>query len=131
MVWQSKKYRDEARGPRARGAQLRPLELPGGCAAPDGGDVRQRRRTERTAQLDVPTLVIHGRDDSSSRPSGGFRTAELIPGAHLLFLADMGHDMPEPLWPLLVDASPRPHLAAPDAASPRPRSMAGPAAPSD
>jgi pimeloyl-ACP methyl ester carboxylesterase len=72
--------------------------------------VRQRRPHRRTAQLDVPTLVIHGRDDSSSRPSGGFRTAELIPGAHLLFLADMGHDMPEPLWPLLVDASTQPHL---------------------
>ena len=31
-------------------------------------------------------------------------TAEAIPGANLLLLADMGHDLPEPLWPLIVDA---------------------------
>jgi pimeloyl-ACP methyl ester carboxylesterase len=61
------------------------------------------RRTAALQQLDVPTLVIHGRDDTLITPSGGFRTAELIPGAHLLFVADMGHDMPEPLWPLFVD----------------------------
>ena len=43
-------------------------------------------------------------DDTLITPSGGFRTAELVPGAHLLYLADMGHDMPEPLWPVLVEA---------------------------
>ena len=32
-------------------------------------------------------------------PSGGERTAALIPGARLLLLQDMGHDRPEPLWP--------------------------------
>ena len=37
-------------------------------------------------------------------PSGGLRTAELIDGAHLLLLADMGHDLPEPLWPVVVGA---------------------------
>ena len=35
-------------------------------------------------------------------PSGGERTAELIPGANLLKLADMGHDLPPPLWPLVT-----------------------------
>ena len=52
----------------------------------------------------VPTLVIHGRDDTLITPSGGLRTAELIEGAHLMLLADMGHDLPEPLWPVVVDA---------------------------
>jgi hypothetical protein len=37
-------------------------------------------------------------------PKGGLRTAELIPGANLLFLNDMGHDLPRPLWPIIVDA---------------------------
>jgi pimeloyl-ACP methyl ester carboxylesterase len=55
-------------------------------------------------QLQVPTLVIHGRADTLITPSGGERTAELIPGANLLLLHDMGHDLPEPLWPLVVDA---------------------------
>jgi pimeloyl-ACP methyl ester carboxylesterase len=61
-------------------------------------------RSERLEAVDVPTLVIHGRDDTLIDPSGGMRTAELIPGAHLLLLADMGHDLPEPLWPTIVDA---------------------------
>ena len=32
------------------------------------------------------------------------RTAELVPGAELLLVPDMGHDRPEPLWPALVAA---------------------------
>lgn len=60
-------------------------------------------RAEPLSTLKVPALVIHGRDDTLITPSGGFRTAELIPVAHLLLVADMGHDMPEPLWPLLTD----------------------------
>jgi pimeloyl-ACP methyl ester carboxylesterase len=48
--------------------------------------------------------VIHGLDDTLIAPSGGERTAELIPGARLMLVEDMGHDRPEPLWPLLVDA---------------------------
>ncbi len=62
------------------------------------------RRAAKLAELRLPTLVIHGRDDTLIDPSGGFRTAELIDGAHLLLVADMGHDLPEPLWPLLTDA---------------------------
>lgn len=61
-------------------------------------------RGETLPTLKVPTLVIHGRADTLITPSGGERTAELIPGANLLMLHDMGHDLPEPLWPLVVDA---------------------------
>jgi pimeloyl-ACP methyl ester carboxylesterase len=60
-------------------------------------------RSEKLRSLSVPTLVLHGRDDTLIQPDGGFRTAELIPGAHLAMLADMGHDMPEPLWPLMIN----------------------------
>ena len=56
------------------------------------------------AALTVPTLVIHGLDDTLIDPSGGRRTAELVPGAKLMLVEDMGHDRPEPLWPLLCDA---------------------------
>ena len=52
----------------------------------------------------VPTLVLHGRDDTLITLSGAERTAELIPGADLLVLADMGHDLPQPLWPKIVGA---------------------------
>jgi pimeloyl-ACP methyl ester carboxylesterase len=61
-------------------------------------------RTERLRQLTVPTLVLHGRDDTLITPEGGTLTAEAIPGASLLLLADMGHDLPPPLWPVIVDA---------------------------
>jgi pimeloyl-ACP methyl ester carboxylesterase len=54
--------------------------------------------------LRCPTLVIHGRADTLIQPSGGERTAEIIPGANLLMLNDMGHDLPRPLWPIIVDA---------------------------
>lgn len=62
------------------------------------------RGPELLNNLRVPTLVIHGRADQLIMPIGGERTAELIPGANLLVLNDMAHDLPEPLWPLIVDA---------------------------
>lgn len=104
MAWQSKKYRDAERTKalaaigydRSNYGEGGPRQM---AAIVSSGD-----RTERLRQLDVPTLVIHGRDDTLITPSGGFATADAIPGAHLLYLADMGHDIPEPLWPRFVDA---------------------------
>jgi pimeloyl-ACP methyl ester carboxylesterase len=60
-------------------------------------------RTDDLAKVEVPTLVIHGRDDNLITPEGGALTAEAIPDASLLLLAHMGHDLPPPLWPVLVD----------------------------
>lgn len=104
MVWQSKKYRDEQKVRENAAASYDRSFYPEGGARQMAAIYASGARTEGLQQLDVPTLVIHGRDDMLITPSGGFRTAELIPGAHLLFVADMGHDMPEPLWPLFVDA---------------------------
>jgi pimeloyl-ACP methyl ester carboxylesterase len=50
----------------------------------------------------MPTLVLHGLDDTLIAPDGGERTAEIIPGAKLVMLEDMGHDLPEALWPRYV-----------------------------
>jgi pimeloyl-ACP methyl ester carboxylesterase len=61
-------------------------------------------RAERLPEVRLPMLVIHGRADTLIDVSGGLRTAELVPGANLLVLNDMGHDLPEPLWPVIVDA---------------------------
>jgi pimeloyl-ACP methyl ester carboxylesterase len=61
-------------------------------------------RSAALANVTVPMLVIHGLDDTLIAPSGGRRTAELVPGAHLLEVADMGHDLPPQLWPLVVSA---------------------------
>jgi pimeloyl-ACP methyl ester carboxylesterase len=104
MAWQSKKYRDEARVKLNAARDFDRSFYPEGAVRQMAAIYASGRRTQALQQLDVPTLVIHGRDDTLITPSGGFRTAELIPGAHLLFVADMGHDMPEPLWPLFVDS---------------------------
>jgi pimeloyl-ACP methyl ester carboxylesterase len=103
MVWQSKKYRDEAQTREQAAADFDRSFYPEGAPRQLAAIYASGRRTEGLAALDVPTLVIHGMDDTLITPSGGFRTAELVPGAVLVHLADMGHDMPEPLWPFIVD----------------------------
>src|SRR5262249_43781612 len=65
-------------------------------------------RADGLRRLRIPTLVIHGRADSLIQLSGGERTAELVPGANLLVMNSMGHDLPEPLWPLVGDSNARP-----------------------
>lgn len=61
-------------------------------------------RTEQLAQLDIPTLVIHGVADTLVKPSAGEATAAAIPGAELLMLEQMGHDLPPALWPQITGA---------------------------
>lgn len=51
-------------------------------------------RTERLRHLDVPTLVIHGVADRMCDVSGGRATAEAIPGAELVLIEGMGHNLP-------------------------------------
>lgn len=68
-------------------------------------------RTARLRGLTLPTLVIHGKADHLVPPSGGEATAAAIPGASLLLLDGMAHDLPEPLWPTIAEAIAR-HAAA-------------------
>jgi pimeloyl-ACP methyl ester carboxylesterase len=60
-------------------------------------------RTAELEKLDVPTLVIHGTEDPLIDVSGGRATAAAIPGAELVLIEGMGHDLPRPLWPRFVD----------------------------
>jgi pimeloyl-ACP methyl ester carboxylesterase len=59
-------------------------------------------RTPGLRELGVPTLVIHGEDDPLVEVDGGIATAEAVPGARLVVIPGMGHNLPEPLWPQLV-----------------------------
>ncbi|MEM9608054.1 MAG: alpha/beta fold hydrolase [Actinomycetota bacterium] len=61
-------------------------------------------RTERLRSVDVPFLVLHGREDTLIDLDGGEATALAVPGARLVVLASMGHDLPRQLWPRIVDA---------------------------
>jgi pimeloyl-ACP methyl ester carboxylesterase len=71
---------------------------PAGVGRQLGAVLLAGSRADALRALNVPTLVIHGLDDTLIDPSGGRRTAELIPGASLLLIADMGHDRPRELW---------------------------------
>ncbi|EPX56786.1 hydrolase [Cystobacter fuscus DSM 2262] len=53
---------------------------------------------EALKHLRVPTLVIHGTDDPMFPAAHGVAVAERIPGAKLLMLEAMGHDLPRPLF---------------------------------
>jgi pimeloyl-ACP methyl ester carboxylesterase len=103
-VWCSKKYFDlnEARSRAAR--EYDRSFYPEGTQRQLAAIYASGDRSDALRQLTIPTLVIHGRDDTLLTPSGGERTAELIPGSTFLYVADMGHDLPQPLWPLFHDA---------------------------
>jgi pimeloyl-ACP methyl ester carboxylesterase len=60
-------------------------------------------RTEELRRIAVPTLVIHGTDDRLVSPSGGRATARTIPGARLLLIEGMGHDLPRAAWSRMLD----------------------------
>jgi pimeloyl-ACP methyl ester carboxylesterase len=61
-------------------------------------------RTSKLSQISAPTLVIHGSDDPLITVSGGEATARAIPGAKLLVIPGMGHDLPKGAWRQIVDA---------------------------
>jgi pimeloyl-ACP methyl ester carboxylesterase len=61
-------------------------------------------RKERLRTVRAPTLVIHGTVDPLVNPAGGKDTAASIPGAKLLMIEGMGHAVPIPMWPEIIDA---------------------------
>ena len=61
-------------------------------------------RTQALRNVRVPTLVIHGDADPLVRHQGGVATAEAIPGAKLVTIKGMGHALPIPMWPQIIDA---------------------------
>ena len=80
-----------------------------------GAIIASGDRTAQLAGIEAPTLVIHGTVDRLVRPSGGKATARAIPGAKLLMVEGMGHDLPRGAWPRLIEAITS-HAHAADAA---------------
>lgn len=103
-VFGSKRYYDAERARRNAAAAYDRCFYPEGSARQFAAIFATGDRSDALREVTVPMLVLHGLDDTLIDPSGGRRTAELVPGSHLLVLADMGHDLPEPLWPLVVGA---------------------------
>ena len=61
-------------------------------------------RLERLHGVRVPTLVIHGEDDILVPIENGRLVAAAVPGARMLELEGMGHDIPKRVWPQVIDA---------------------------
>lgn len=104
LVWASRRYGDAAHLRALAAAGYDRAYYPAGVPRQLAAMILDGSRAESLETLDVPTLVIHGLDDTLIDPSGGRRTAELVPGSRLLLLEDMGHDRPRALWPHLIDA---------------------------
>ncbi len=77
---------------------------PAGGARQLGAIAASGNRTAELRRISAPTLVIHGSADRMVRPSGGRATARAIPGAELLVIDGMGHDLPRSAWPRIIDA---------------------------
>jgi len=64
----------------------------------------QPDRTNDLKNVTIPTTVVHGLSDPLVHKSGGRATAKAIPGAELIEIGGMGHDIPVQLWPTFIDA---------------------------
>ncbi len=69
-----------------------------------GAVLTAANREPLLARLDVPTLVVHGDADPLVAVDGGRRTAEVVPGAELLILEGMAHDLPARYWGPIIEA---------------------------
>jgi pimeloyl-ACP methyl ester carboxylesterase len=61
-------------------------------------------RTAALGAVTVPVVVVHGEADPLIDVSGAHATAAAIPGADLVVIPGMGHDLPRGAWPQIIDA---------------------------
>ncbi|MFC4947962.1 alpha/beta fold hydrolase [Pseudonocardia sp. GCM10023141] len=90
---------------RERGAESYDRSFhPAGFARQFAAILASPDRTEGLHGVTAATLVVHGEADPLVHVSGGRATAAAIPGAELLVLPGMGHDLPTELWTTIVEA---------------------------
>ena len=104
LIWRSKRYPDLLGARQLAGDSYDRCYYPEGSTRQLAAMIASGSRAPGLRGVQIPTLVMHGLDDTLIAPSGGERTAALIPGARLLLINDMGHDRPEPLWPQICEA---------------------------
>jgi pimeloyl-ACP methyl ester carboxylesterase len=63
----------------------------------------QPNRTRKLHGVRMPVAVIHGSADKMVHVSGGRATAAAVPGAELVLIDGMGHDLPPALYPTYLD----------------------------
>ncbi|TML05220.1 MAG: alpha/beta hydrolase [Actinobacteria bacterium] len=77
---------------------------PGGTSRQLAAIIASGNRTPALRRITAPTVVIHGTADRLVRPSGGRATVRAIPGAKLVKVDGMGHDLPRAAWDQIVAA---------------------------
>jgi pimeloyl-ACP methyl ester carboxylesterase len=60
-------------------------------------------RRPKLRTIKAPTVVIHGANDALANVAGGRDTAENVPGAELIVVKGMGHNLPLALVDTIVD----------------------------
>jgi pimeloyl-ACP methyl ester carboxylesterase len=76
---------------------------PAGTARQFAAVLASQPRLERLRGVRVPTLVIHGLDDTLIPVDNGRAVAAAVPGSRLVEIEGMGHDLPKRVWPQLLD----------------------------
>jgi pimeloyl-ACP methyl ester carboxylesterase len=61
-------------------------------------------RREALSRLAIPATVVHGTADPLVGVENAHRTADAIPGAELVLIDGMGHDLPAGAWDTVIDA---------------------------
>jgi len=95
---------DEARIRERSGRDFDRAFHPEGTVRQMAAIVAHGSREEALARVAAPSLVIHGAADPLVPPGSGERTARAIPGAELLMIDGMGHDLPPQLFGTLANA---------------------------
>jgi pimeloyl-ACP methyl ester carboxylesterase len=85
-------------------AGFRRMHYPPGFARQMAAIVGSGDRRAALSTITAPTMVIHGADDPLVPLAGGRDTAETIPGAKIVEIPGMGHNLPEPLIGQVLDA---------------------------
>lgn len=88
---------------RARAAYERSF-YPAGFARQMAAIAATGNRKPKLQNIAIPTLVIHGKSDPLVPVEAALDTHEAIAGSKLRLFEGMGHDLPEPLWPEIVEA---------------------------
>jgi pimeloyl-ACP methyl ester carboxylesterase len=95
---------DEARVREKAGRSFDRCFLPSGQGRQMAALLNQSNRVPALQKLDLPVLVIHGAADPLVPVAGGKDTANAIPGAELMLIEGMGHDMPREVHPRIASA---------------------------
>ena len=102
-IWGSPGHVDEADMAELYGAAFDRRFDPSATARQVAAVLADGSRADDLARVELPVLVMHGTADTLIDPSGGRRTAELVPGAQHVEIDGMGHDYPRVFWDLWVE----------------------------